>query len=947
MEALTAEFKSLAVTSLGDPGQTGVVLAQRPDKGGTLGRPIPLVANLYRLKFKKPPSISHYDVTVTEVRPEDAPPRRSGNGPPPAINRETSIAIWDALVALNPDNLGEPLRQAAFDCRKNAFTLGRLNIPDGTKTYRVELPAESATRAPRQFDVKLSLAQFLDLSILDAFCQHKRAANLSDLAATAIMALDDYVVGGAGRKFLNMRASTPLGQGGELLAGLFQSVRPTVSGMVVNLDSAYSPYIVTGDLLSVCNAIVGRQQTQGGAPQRGGRGGRGGPRGRGGYPAAGRAMPANFSDQEIRELKRKLGNSKVRVTHRKDTRPFTIVGFGQPVGRQVVSIGDRSKKGKGAAKPTAKEAAAAAAKGQALPEREKTQQQTMTVADYFAKTYNMTNINLALPAVELRGGQFVPMEVLELLHGRIIPPTQLTAQQASAMINTAAKPPAERRANIDQIRQQAEFGPGSRPNAWGLDVSVDMMRLQGRLLPPPKVQYHATSRKAMPNVAFGSWNLVESRFLVPAPPLVHWSVAVFAPERDAPRPALQNFFGMLIQQAASRSCQIRIPADQQLKVTYWDGREDRLSTLKRAANLVMQNNPQNKAGQPPQLIFCILQDPKAYDDIKRESALELPVAVTTQCCLLKNIFKPRGVDQYCGNLMLKINAKLGGINSTVDQRDLPGLVPGKTLLLGADVTHPTGAGTGRAGAEVPPSIAALVAAVDSSNMKYAAQVREQEGRKEFITELSSMSETLIRTFMKNTKGRPDSIIMFRDGISEGQLAPCVHAEVSQIKAACRKIDTNWNPKLTYIVCAKRHHIRLWAQNERDCDRTGNLPPGVVVDSEIVHPYIFEFYLQAHAGLKGTAKPTRYICLLDENNFSSDKIQKLVNSLCYSFARATRSVSLVPVAYYADIVAGKARSFVDTDDASTQRLAQEAKKRDSRYIQDMLDRSTFGQSMWFM
>ncbi|GAA6054538.1 hypothetical protein NBRC10513_006076 [Rhodotorula toruloides] len=934
MEALTAEFKSLAVTSLGDPGQTGVVLAQRPDKGGTLGRPIPLVANLYRLKFKKAPSISHYDITFIEVRPEDAPPRRSGNGPPPTINRETSIAIWDALVAMNPDNLGERLRQAAFDCCKNAFTLGRLNIPDGTKTYRIELPAESATRAPRQFDVKLSLAQFLDLSILDTFCQHKHAANLSDLAATAIMALDvllrhgmyrkqDYVVGGAGRKFLNKRASTPLGQGGELLAGLFQSVRPTVSGMVVNLDSAYSPYIVTGDLLSVCNAIVGRQQTQGGPPQRGGRGGRGGPRGRGGYPAAGRALPANVSDQEIRELKRKLGNSKVRVTHRKDTRPFTIVGFGQPVGRQVVSIGDRSKKGKGGAKPTAKEAAAAAAL--ALPEREKMPQQTMTVADYFAKTYNMININLALPAVELRGGQFVPMEVLELLHGRIIPPTQLTAQQASAMINTAAKPPAERRADIDQIRKQAEFGPGSRPNAWGLDVSVDMMRLQGRLLPPAEgpvprdfTQGHAERR-----------------------------VRIVEPRREqyAQRPALQNFFGMLIQQAASRGCQIKIPADQQLKVTYWDGREDRLSTLKRAANLVMQNNPQNKAGQPPQLIFCILQDPKAYDDIKRKSALELPVAVTTQCCLLKNIFKPRGVDQYCGNLMLKINAKLGGINSTVDQRDLSASFPARPSC--SAPTHPTGAGTGRAGAEVPPSIAAVVAAVDSSNMKYVAQVREQEGRKEFITELSSMSETLIRTFMKNTKGRPDSIIMFRDGISEGQLAPCVHAEVSQIKAACCKIDVNWNPKLTYIVCAKRHHVRFWAQNERDCDRSENLTPGVVVDPEIVHPYIFEFYLQAHAGLKGTAKPTRYICLLDENGFTSDKIQKLVNSLCYSFARATRSVSLVPVAYYADIVAGKARSFVDTDDASTQRLAQEAKKRDSRYIQDKLDRSTFGQSMWFM
>lgn len=35
---------------------------------------------------------------------------------------------------------------------------------------------------------------------------------------------------------------------------------------------------------------------------------------------------------------------------------------------------------------------------------------------------------------------------------------------------------------------------------------------------------------------------------------------------------------------------------------------------------------------------------------------------------------------------------------------------------------------------------------------------------------------------------------------------------------------------------------------------------------------------------------------DENNFSSDSIEKTVNSLCYGYARATRAVSLVPVAY---------------------------------------------------
>lgn len=50
-------------------------------------------------------------------------------------------------------------------------------------------------------------------------------------------------------------------------------------------------------------------------------------------------------------------------------------------------------------------------------------------------------------------------------------------------------------------------------------------------------------------------------------------------------------------------------------------------------------------------------------------------------------------------------------------------------------SHPTGFGTARAGGEVPSSIAAVVASTDGACMKYAAQIREQEGRKEFITDL--------------------------------------------------------------------------------------------------------------------------------------------------------------------------------------------------------------------
>ncbi|GAA5971084.1 hypothetical protein JCM11641_004138 [Rhodosporidiobolus odoratus] len=702
MQALLDEFKAMAITSMGESGQTGVVLAKPPDQGGKLGRPIQLYANLYKLRFKQSPAIAHYDVTITLVREEGAPPG------PQTLNREVTNQIWDALVESSPPSLKNALSSAGFDCRKNVFALGKL-FPQGSKSFTVELPAETPTRPPRKFEVKLQLAQLLDSSVLEKFCAHKQAANMQDAAATAIMALDvlirhssfrrkEFVVGAQGRKFLDTRASTALGEGAHVLAGLFQSIRPTASGMVVNLDTAFSPYIITGQLRHVCNAIVGRGAAAQPAGRGGFRGGRGG--GRGGFGGGGgRPDTGPYSAQELHELKKKLVGAKVRVTHREDSRPFMIKGFGQPAGTHVVSIGEKGKKGP---KPTAKEAAEAAAKGKKIPLKgEKTAGQTVTVAEYFKRTYNM-NVDKTIQCVELRGGQFVPIECLELLHGASIPPTKLTANQAASMIQVAAKPPAERRTAIEALRRDADFGPG-------------------RILPPPRVQYDPKSKVPTPNVAFGAWNLKDSKFFQPGKPLQHWAIAVFASERDASRQGVQQFFNTLTAQARLRGMNFN-PKPSGGGITYWDGREDKLAVLKRAANFVLAGNPNNPATptqQPPQMIFCILKDPKMYDEVKKKAAFDLPIAVPTQVMLTKKILDQRGVDQYCGNLLLKVNAKVGGINSGFanPKVDLPGFALNKTLMLGADVTHPTGLGTARRGErEVPPSIAAVVASTDPQGM---------------------------------------------------------------------------------------------------------------------------------------------------------------------------------------------------------------------------------------
>lgn len=219
-------------------------------------------------------------------------------------------------------------------------------------------------------------------------------------------------------------------------------------------------------------------------------------------------------------------------------------------------------------------------------------------------------------------------------------------------------------------------------------------------------------------------------------------------------------------------------------------------------------------------------------------------------------------------------------------------------------------------------------------MRYAAQVREQTGRKEFITDLAGMAETLIRAFIKaNRNNKPETIVMFRDGVSEGQWAPVVHSEVSALKAAFRAIDQAWSPKLTYIVCMKRHNVRFFSSDPKNTDRTGNLVPGVVVDRHVTHPYVFDFFRasllfptsrsfgrglladseldrysassrgvsrRSYFGtrpadlarlrpdsLKGTARPTRYVVLLDENKYSSDELQKMTKSVSFRSREQSR------------------------------------------------------------
>lgn len=76
--------------------------------------------------------------------------------------------------------------------------------------------------------------------------------------------------------------------------------------------------------------------------------------------------------------------------------------------------------------------------------------------------------------------------------------------------------------------------------------------------------------------------------------------------------------------------------------------------------------------------------------------------------------------------------------------------------------------------------------------------------------------------------------------------------------------------------------------------------------------MWDFYINSHAGIQGTNRPSKYTVLVDENGMTADQLQNYIFGLSHGFARCTRSVSMVNAAYYADLLATRGRVYLKED-----------------------------------
>ncbi|KAG0012896.1 Eukaryotic translation initiation factor 2C [Podila clonocystis] len=846
---------------------------------GTQGRPLQVKANFFAIKKLPVDTVWHYDVSITP----DLPPARARK-------------LWREIEKL--EELAKT--KTVFDGRCNAYSAVELNfgkaqgitrkvvLPDGTPPKSAVAAASSGKQAQKgqkkgnakkdisaqdspgpkektanEFMVKISRVARIDLEELHRFI--RKEGPVTPACFTAIQALNIAMshkvfseMVSVGRSAFTPNNAQNLGGGVEKWDGIFQSIRPGQGKLFANIDVASTAFIKGGNAAAVIAEAVGARNVEN-------------------IPRAG------LHNKDVERARRLLKGCSFTVTHRgaEFKKRFKIDSI-SPKPAEKISFEQTLNNGS---------------------------KKEITIPQYYTTAYNYSLKYPNLPCIGVRGKDgatlYFPAEVCVITPGQKYT-KKLDPNQTAEMIKGTCMRPQQRADKIMNNIATLKFESNEYMKAFNLEVDKEMAVIPARVLQPPKIQY---ANYATCNPSFGGWKLSQSHKMYTGSKLESWGVLVYESEQRFAKTIVEAFLRDLTSTLIENGMNVlrRNPP-----IMYAQANRVELNVD------AMWSTIQKTCGGPPQMILVVLPSVcDTYSAIKTYCETSQHGKMTQ--CVLSNKIR-RANKQYCGMLGLKINTKLGGVNSVLPQGTIPFYTSAPTMVIGADVTHPAPGESSR------PSVCAVVGSMDKFAFKFSGRLQLQEGRVEIIDRLKYMVHDLLVAFSYINKRRPEQILFYRDGVSEGQYAEVMTKEVAAVKEACRRIDPKYNPPVTFCIVKKRHHARFFPLSPKDADNSGNCVSGTVVDKIITHPTEFDFYLQSHGGLQGTSRPTLYHVIFDENKFTSDDIQALTYRLCHTYSRCPKSVSIVPAVYYAHLLAYRARHYQGSDFSDTSSSASGSSSR---------------------
>ena len=80
----------------------------------------------------------------------------------------------------------------------------------------------------------------------------------------------------------------------------------------------------------------------------------------------------------------------------------------------------------------------------------------------------------------------------------------------------------------------------------------------------------------------------------------------------------------------------------------------------------------------------------------------------------------------------------------------------------------------------------------------------------------------LKKYYESNHSWPDTVIVFRDGVGDGQLSVSAKYEAEQFKDCFKHISDDYSPGLGFVVVQKRINTRIFLMQGKECENPTTL-----------------------------------------------------------------------------------------------------------------------------
>ncbi|XP_006990580.1 piwi-like protein 4 isoform X1 [Peromyscus maniculatus bairdii] len=283
-----------------------------------------------------------------------------------------------------------------------------------------------------------------------------------------------------------------------------------------------------------------------------------------------------------------------------------------------------------------------------------------------------------------------------------------------------------------------------------------------------------------------------------------------------------------------------------------------------------------------QLVMCILPSNQNnyYDSIKKYLSSDFPVP--SQCVLTRTLTKQGMMMSVTTKIAMQMTCKLGGELWAVE-------IPLKSLMVvGIDIC--------RDALNKDVVVIGFVASINSRITRWNSRCVLQRTAAEIADCLKVCMTGALNKWYKHNHSLPSRIIVYRDGVGNGQLKAVLEYEVPQLLSSVTECGPGASSsRLSVVVVRKKSLLRFFTETGHTLQ---NPPVGTVVDSEATRPDWYDFYLVSQTANRGTVSPSYYNVIYDDNGLKPDHMQRLTFKLCHLYYNWQGLISVPAPCQYA-------------------------------------------------